>query len=757
MLLPFSGCVGERLEAFTVGDLSFLIAVLVLDERSDFWTISPLLLLLEELSSAAFGSTATFDALLWWFLWEFPAWPFSSLFALDVSFRSTPLAAFDALLWWLPGDFPAWPFSSFVALEVSVRSTPLAAATGCLVPPCWPEAVLAGFTIINWGFCLDGSSLVLTVCTGTKMLPWMRYICPVVVLATMTCWLVCEDFPLAMMVALIGAACCWVGRVVAVFCCIVWIPSVLFSTTGAFSLSTFALSVTRSSSSEDKRSSHLKEGTFGLSFFSWGLAACSPSVLWETTSLGTLLVPSLLSVLMSALCSSDDGFPLLTNSLTSASLAKVCILFASSSKSLFPSSPTVLLLSPASAVPDVPGLASAPALPSWPVALSKLIDLSTLSSICWLVFLVTETFCADLMSDLADVSLVSLVSRSTLLVLSTALPVPPEVSLTCAPILSLLSSSWTFFTGLLCSLSPSPLLCTILLINSSPLPKTFWLLETSLPSLRVLLTIPLALLDKTSLDLIGSLALLSVSPLFATIASPSFRSSLSWFTIDWGDFEIVCSPTPFSVLVLLASLGFRSSPTLPEDSSPLLFDARVSPWSPSCILGEWLKTSVLATPFDPLDSFDFFSAFSSMPSLLPVGGDTDWRSALEALLFWRGTPFWPSATFCEVTAFCLKEHCTEFDTVSVVASLGPWLGSLLGGETFTFLATGFFIELLSSKPSWPALEKSGLFGFGEGVLDGGDLLRGDEGICTVFCCPGYEARRRVTPPALVPAISCCDW
>ena len=281
-------------------------------------------------------------------------------------------------------------------------------------------------------------------------------------------------------------------------------------------------------------------------------------------------------------------------------------------------------------------------------------------------------------------------------------------------------------------------------------------------------------------SLVAALTLLSNSPVSAVIASLSFRSSLI-FVIRYEASEAVSSPPPLSSFFLFTSLRLWSSSTLPQDSSSLLIDdfcKLISSWLPCR-----LKASVVMTLFDPLCSLDFLSAFSalsnpstvlktsflslvlcsalllfpSMPSLLIAGGDTDGRSASEALLLWRGTPFWPSPTFFEEVAFCLNEHCTAFDTVPGVSKT-PSLGLLLGGEeAFSFFATVFLIEPLSSNPSWPTLPRSGLLGFGEGALDGGDLLGGGEGILIVFCCPGYDALRWVRPPVLVPPISCCDW
>ena len=80
----------------------------------------------------------------------------------------------------------------------------------------------------------------------------------------MTCWLLWADLPFAMMVALIGVTCWWLERGEAVVCSTVWIPWVLLSTGGGDE-SAFEAD-RRSSSSEDKRSSHLRETVTGFSF-----------------------------------------------------------------------------------------------------------------------------------------------------------------------------------------------------------------------------------------------------------------------------------------------------------------------------------------------------------------------------------------------------------------------------------------------------------------------------------------------------------
>ena len=434
MLLLFSACVGDILETFEVGNFSILTVILLLVKRSGFWTVSWLFLFPEALSLPAFSLTKTFDALSSWPPWEFPVWA-----------RSSFLAAFP--------------------------SPPLAAVARCL-SPCWPVPVLTGFTIISWGFCLDASSLELTVCTGTKMLPWMRYICPVVVLATMTCWLFWEDLPLAMMVALMGAACCWVVRAVAVGCCIVWIPSVLFSTTGALPLSDFSrvLSSRRSSSSEDKRSSHLKEGTAGLPSFFWTFTACSTSIFWERSSCLALPLPSQVSPLLLASFSAN-AFSLLTDSSSfsgsSVSLVAVWFLLAFSSRSLSLSSQTVSMLSTlATAASEVPRfVSSSPVLPNFPVSPPALTEESTTTELSWLVFLCSEMFFSDLLSNLPGVLIVLPVSHSALLVLSLALPVSVEVLVVSVPVLWLVWSTLTFFSGLVASLPLKSLWCSTLLVN----------------------------------------------------------------------------------------------------------------------------------------------------------------------------------------------------------------------------------------------------------------------------------------------------
>ena len=764
-LLFFSGCVGDVLQTFEACNFSILTVILPLGERSSFWAIAWLFLSPKEFSLSAFSLTEPFDAL---------------------SSR-------------LPWQFPGWARSSFLSFDSSFPSPPFAAVARSLSSPCWLEPVFTGFTIINWVFCLDTSSLELTVCTGTKILPWMRYICPVVVLATMTCWLFWEDLPLAIMVALMGVACCWVVRAVAVGCCIVWIPSVLFSTTGALPLSDFSRVLPRrSSSSDDRRSSHLKEGTAGLPSFFWTFTACSPSMLLDSSSSLAWPLPSQASVLLLASSFSANAFSLLADSLhfSGSSVSMVVVLFALSSRSLSLSLPSIFIISVlATTEPQVPRLGSSPVLSNFPVSPPAWTTpaWTTVSSPNWLMVPSSETFFSDLLSNLSNVSAAWPVSQSALLVLSLALSVSLQVVTVPAPVWS---SNSAFFSRLVASLSLLTFWCSTLLLNSPSLQWAFLELETSLPSLDVSLTISVASLDSTSSfslestfslgealvlsgSLIATLILLPDSPVSDVMSSPcSLRSSLK-FAVSSEDSEVVSSPASLSGFVLFTSLRLCSSPTLPQESSLLTdeFGTLVSSWPPCRP-----EVSVFLILFDPFCSLDFVSAFSalsnpstlliasflslgfssalllspSVPSFLVVGGNTDGRSASDALLLWRGTPFWPSPTFFEA-AFCLNEHCTALDTVPVASEI-PSLRSLLGGEEdFIFFATGFLIEPFSSKPSWPALVGSGLLGFGEGTLDGGDLLRGGEGIFIVLCCPGYDARRWVRPAVLVPLISCCDW
>ena len=80
--------------------------------------------------------------------------------------------------------------------------------------------------------------------------------------------------------------------------------------------------------------------------------------------------------------------------------------------------------------------------------------------------------------------------------------------------------------------------------------------------------------------------------------------------------------------------------------------------------------------------------------------------------------------------FFLNEHCTALETVTVGSEFNG-LGSLLGGDdAFSFAVRGFR-ELLSSNPSCPTPDRSGVVALGEGPLVG-DLFDGGEGIFTVF-------------------------
>ena len=569
VLRPLSGRVGEFLVVLEVGDLSFFTGFLVLGECSGFLTLWSHFSLSDMVAVPEIPLSETFNA----------------------SFRGL-LGQFSTLL-------------SFLSFVVSVALPPFVA--GLL-----PEPVVTGFTIITCGFCLDES--VLSFCTGIKMFPWIRYIFPVVVFATITCWLLCEEVPLAMMVALMGVAWCWVVRVVAVCCCTVWIPRVLLSTTWPPSLSDSSwvflsdgvFSCCRSSSSEERRSSHLREGIAGRSFFLRTLASwvpsesdfsvapldSSPMALGSSTVLQTLgfsVIPvSLLSASFTSSPSSD--------SLAGVSLLAVLLKLSSLSTHTARASSTpepVLSVSHALEAPSI--------VLTFPVP----------SSFFWLVF----PFSLHRSSNFPQLWLVLSASRPVDRVLSSVLLLSSE-----APLKSPILESVTEATD--SSSLSVPVFCNSLFDFS--LQSTIFPSEGSFPPVHVSSLSSLLNFEFSSevptlpSSLTGLSAQLSASiGLVALSSTPS--CSTPDFSIDCGATEVVSTAVAFS--------GFTSSPShwfptslliLHEDSSTLLFDKLSklpSSWPSSC-----LDTDLLSLDSLTLISLDFASVFSHpfFPIVSPV-------------------------------------------------------------------------------------------------------------------------------------------